>query len=230
MRHQNGETDALAQHGGDGGAGDAHFEREDEQRIQHHVQQPAGDDAEHGEESLAFGTQIGIHHERRRHQRSADQDPAGVLTREGQNGLRRSEQPHKRIQPDQPAGGDQQAERERGEKRRRGGCSGLVVFPFAQTPRGDAAGSHAEHETDRLNDRHQRIDHADGAGGAGADTGHEERVGHVVKGSDQHAADGWHGQAENQRPQRRLSHLDELLLGGIGEVVHGRSGLLKRSR
>ena len=205
------EADALAEQRRKRRSRDTQSEGENKNGVQRDIQQPSGHKAAHREGGVTLRTKDIVHYERGAHHRRAEQYPACVASRVGQYRRRRTEQPHQAVDKNQPASAEEHPHNDRAEKRGRAVDARRFTVSRAEHARDHAAGTHAEGEADRLEDRHQRKDDSDRAARAGAELGDEIGVCGVVKRRDQHADYRRNGERNNERPDRSLRHARMML-------------------
>ena len=183
---QNAKADGLAEGGGDTGTGSAQPKPEHEQRVQRNVQQPAGDQPDHGKVRLALIPQDVVHHQTGDHQRRGKQDGAGVGAGVGQNGIGAAQQHHKVRQGGKTSHCQHYA---KGQRRKKAGGSkagGGVGILTAQAAADDGAGAVPQHKAQRLYDCHQAGNDAHRTGSAGGDAPYKKGIGQIVDAGDQH--------------------------------------------
>ena len=110
--------------------------------------------------------------------------------------------------PDQifQIGQTQSAEADPQHQRGENGAGGvpprLLPAVLPQQPGGDGSGAHSHHKADSLDDPHDGVHDAHGAGGAGADLGNKIGVRHVVDRGDEHTDGGGDGKADDRAALR----------------------------
>ena len=194
---------------------DARAEGENENRVEHDVQQPAGDEAAHREGRVPLRAQYVVHHKAAAHNWRAEQNPPRVGARVGKYRGRGAEQNHQRVDENLSEDADAGPERQRAEE----GCGAVGArgrgVAAAEPARDDAARAHAEREARRLEDGHEAEDDADRAARARAELRDEVCVRGVVERGRQHAQNRRYRERYYKRPDRSLGHSFQLLVAAL---------------
>lgn len=212
------EADTLAEEGCDGGAAGFQAKGEDKDWVERDVEHPAEREPHHRENRPPLGAQEVVEDKGAAHHRRAQQDVLGVVPGVGEDGGRRAEEVHQRVEEQKAQNRQKEPEGKGGEERGGAHLVGLVVLLLPQQPRNQAAGPHSQHEADGLDQRHQRKDDPDRPGRAGAELGDKVGVGHIVDGVCQHADDSRNRHRNDQPRDRRFDHL--LILALLAGCVH----------
>ena len=213
----NPETDELGNGRGKTGAGHAHLETEDEQRVEGDVEHHTGEDANHREGRIALQAHLVIHHKHTRHKRGAQQDISEVGPRYRQNGLRGTEETQQRIHKQETANCHKGGQDDGGEKARGGHRLGLLELAGAQGIGNENARPLAEKERYGLQQGHIDEDDAEGGCGLRVDLAHEEGVHHIVEASGEHTDHRGDGHFAHQTPDGLGGHL---LIFSIALIHH----------
>ena len=221
---QNGEAHKLRERRSNRRARCAHAKAEDEQRIEQHIQDAAGGDADHAVHRQALKAQQIIHHKRAHHERRRIEDVRCVVLGVGRDGFRRAEEAHQRVDIGKAQNRQHNTHAECREEADGGIAARTFLVARAQRLRHVRACAHAHHEGHGLDDRHRREDDADRAGGGSADLTDEERIRHIIDGGDEHGDDRGDRQARNDAADGRFKHHLCALFGG--HAFHHRESTL----
>ena len=186
LEQQDQKAHRLGDRRGDGRAGNAQVQAEDQQRVQQHVKNAAGGDANHAVQRQPLKPQEIVQHQRPHHKRRGIEDVHRIGARVGHDGLRRAEETHQRIDTQIPQHGDHHTRAHRCEEAHRAIGLGLLVIARAQGAADVGAAAHAQREGHGLNNRHSRKNHAHRAGGGGADLADKIGIRHIVNIGNEH--------------------------------------------
>ena len=220
-RQQDAEADDLRERRRQRRARRAHIQHEDEDGVEHDVENTARGDADHAVHRQPLKAQQVVHHERAHHKRHGVEDVGGIILGVGGDGLRRAEEANDGVDVRQAEKRQNDARDERREERRGGVGVGLFAVARAERLADVRARAHADHKGDGLNDRHGGEDDAHRAGGGGAELADEEGIGHVVNVGDEHGDDRRHGELRDDAAHRVAEEHVVALFG-----CHGFHGLI----
>ena len=203
---QDAEAAQLAAERRPGGSRDAHVVAEYQDGRQNDVEHRARGDAHHGVEGIALETHLVVQHQRRCHERRAQQDDAQIGLGVGQDGRRGAQLAADGGEVEQAEEGDEAAHDEGADEARGRHLLGAAVVARSQAARDEVARAVSEEEAEGLYDGHHREGDAHGGGRLRVDFPDEISVYHHVDGGDQHADDGGHRQRAYQPGDGRGGH------------------------
>ena len=212
---QQRKANKLAHNGSPAGACHTQVEYEDQKGIQGDIQHRTGADADHGIDGAALKTELVIQNQRSGHPRCAQQNHPQIGFGVGENGLGGTQQICQIFQKNLAHNTDQKTGAQSAEKAGGGHGGSLIILLFTQCPGDVVAAALAEEESHGLDDGHHGEYHTyrTGSGVAFQHT-YEERIGHIVKRSDQHTDDAGNSQAADGFANGLLGHLYELFFLG----------------
>ena len=212
---QQQEGEALADRRGDGRALHAHAEGVDKQRIQENIEHRARCNADHGEEGVALEAHLHVEHDRSQLERGAEDDIFAVADGVRQNGIRRAQQLHQRMDAQKTQRGKYEAHNDRTKEARGHGVLSVLEFLFAKQARYRVARALPQEKADGLDDVHQRKYNADTRRGRHViELADEESIRHIVQRGDQHGDNAGDRHAHDQAVDGRFGHHLMLLFCG----------------
>ena len=154
--HQH-RRDELGNDRRDGRAGRPEMQREDEDRVQRHVQERADGDGQHTEPRVPLRVDERVHARDCHREEGSEEVDAQVGQRVGEGGLRSAEQQKERAAEQEPDGRDDQ--RRAGQQQERRRLDVLCALPILRAEgdgeEGRAAGAEQVREPDRQDDQRE---------------------------------------------------------------------------
>ena len=198
-----------------------------ENGVQRNIQDGAGHESDHAQRGFSFIAQEIVECIAAGHKRRGEENGQEIASGVRIDGLGAAERQDDPVMQGKGGQGNDRSEQDGTDNAGRSDAGSIAVIPCTQKAGGNAAGSLAEHEADRLKNAHEAENDAHGCAFTGSELSDERGVDEVIDVRDQHAQNGGDAQTNNKAGNGFLRHA--VVLGrctAAGLLVHALQDLL----